>query len=127
MRSTILLVQDDRNLIAQVSEVLCVTETNVIQCSTVREAVSALERSPEIELVLTDVQVQGGLDGYELAQIIRVFRPGLPIIVTSANPDTGSEKLPSSSTLLRKPWSSDDLLKLITCRLGKASDQGGVA
>lgn len=121
MRSKILLVQDDRELSTRVAEALYVVETDVIQCSTVQEAVTALESSPEIELVLTDAQMPGLLNGYELAQIIRVFKPRLPIIMTSAGSDSRQEKLPPSSTLLRKPWSVDDLLKLVADQLGQSS------
>jgi DNA-binding NtrC family response regulator len=121
MRSTILLVQDDRDLSTRVAEALYVVEKDVIQCSTVQEAVTALESSPEIELVLTDVEMPGLLNGYELAQIIRVFKPKLPIIMTSTGPDSRPGKLPSSSTLLQKPWSVDDLLRLVADRLGQSS------
>jgi ActR/RegA family two-component response regulator len=59
MRSTILLVQNDRHFSTRVAEALCDVETEVIQCSTVRESVCALESSPEIELLLAAVQGPG--------------------------------------------------------------------
>jgi DNA-binding NtrC family response regulator len=119
MRSTILLVQNDRHFSTRVAEALCDVETEVIQCSTVREAVCALESSPEIELLLAAVQVPGLLDGYELAQIVRVFKPRMPIILTSTASESRREKIPPSSTLLRKPCAVEDVLKLVLEQLGQ--------
>jgi CheY-like chemotaxis protein len=119
MRSTILLIQDDRDFSTCVTEALCDAETDVIQCSTVQEAVYALESSPEIELLLAAVQVPGLLDGYELAEIVRAFKPTMPIILTSTSSESRQEKLPSSSTLLRKPCSVEEVLKLVLEQLGQ--------
>ncbi|GEM_PF-3663666 len=41
------------------------------------------EDSTQVDLVLIDVQMSGLLNNFELAQIIRVFKPRLAIIVTS--------------------------------------------
>ena len=119
MRSTILLVQDDRKFSARVAEALRVVETEVIQCSTVQEGVCALEISPEIDLVLTAVQVPGLLNGYEFAEIIRVFKPTLPIILTSTDLESRPEKIPASSTLVQKPCSVEEVLKLVLQQLGQ--------
>src|SRR5262249_3518962 len=47
------------------------------------EAIQVLKTDARVDIVFTDVQMPGSLDGFGLAQWIRRERPGMKIIITS--------------------------------------------
>ncbi|QXW19603.1 response regulator [Comamonas aquatica] len=103
----ILLVEDDsqvRKVSKRQLELLgyCVTEA-----SNGQEALEFLKRFPEIDLLLTDVIMPGGMSGRELAQKSRILRPGLPIIFASGytgNAIVNNEKTDVEELILTKPY-----------------------
>lgn len=103
----ILLVEDDlqvRKVSKRQLEMLgyCVTEA-----SNGQEALEFLKRFPEIDLLLTDVIMPGGMSGRELAQKSRILRPGLPIIFASGytgNAIVNNENRDVEELILTKPY-----------------------
>ena len=70
------------------------------------EAIRVLETVRGIELVITDINMPGSMDGLRLAAAIRDRWPPIHLIlVTGLNPPKGSE-LPRGSQFLRKPYES---------------------
>jgi len=54
-----------------------------LEAGDTHEAIEILKTAPHIEVVLTDVQMPGTIDGFGLAKWVRVNRPGLPVFVAS--------------------------------------------
>ena len=107
--ATILLVEDEKSVRMMIRKML---ERN--GCD-VMEAVSgkdAIDRWPGVSLVVTDVVMPDGVNGWEMSRTLRASRPGLPIIVTSgyfedpANHDFENDR---SLRFLQKPYSMEDL------------------
>src|SRR5204862_476170 len=67
---TVLVVDDDTRNIFALSSALERRNMNVLTATTGQEAVSILERSPEVAVVLIDV-VMPQIDGFQLAAMIR--------------------------------------------------------
>jgi CheY-like chemotaxis protein len=70
-------------------------------------ALKTIARHPEIDLVITDIVMPGGMDGAELAQKARILRPTLKIIYSSGVPTEAlaAKTLPLvDGPLLRKPY-----------------------
>jgi CheY-like chemotaxis protein len=73
-------------------------------------------RSQEVDLLLTDMIMPGGLNGRELAAQLRETRPSLRVVYSSgyniewAGPDFGESW---ASGLLPKPYSPKDLLEAV--------------
>ena len=55
------------------------------------------EEEPRIELLLTDIVMPGGMNGWELAREARGLRPGFQALFTSGFPDVAFESQASSS------------------------------
>ncbi len=76
------------------------------------EAVSALEAAPDqIDLLITD-QTMPGMNGLELAQLARHFKPGLPVVLCtgfSENIDAGEVSRLGIRHTVRKPVSLPEL------------------
>jgi len=85
----------------------------VIQADGPRQAMLALEARGEIHLLFTDVQMPGGIDGLELARLVRRRWPRVRVLVTSGQYPVGAEELPVGGRFLSKPYLSTDVLRQV--------------
>jgi PAS domain S-box-containing protein len=85
------------------------------------------EHSSEIELLVTDLVMPGGVTGHELARQIRSERPDLRVIYTSgySMEIAGRElELTSSEMFLQKPFQTDRFLETVRQSLDGKSPPG---
>lgn len=78
------------------------------------EALSILSEHPEIELLFTDVNMPGEMDGVALARRARQVCPRLGIIVTSGKERV--REIPGGGTFLPKPYRPHQLAEAIARR-----------
>jgi PAS domain S-box-containing protein len=114
---TILLVEDDVSIRRVVAKCLKRWGYTVIEAE---DGTSAMNLWPlhrgQIELVITDMMMPGGLNGLELAQALRRESPDLKVIITSGYAiDLAREGSPivESVRFLQKPYEIDTLAKSI--------------
>jgi CheY-like chemotaxis protein len=75
-----------------------------------REAIDVLERRRDIELVITDINMPGSMDGLRLAAAIRDRWPPIHLIVVTGVAPPSSNDLPSGSVFIPKPYMPADIL-----------------
>jgi CheY-like chemotaxis protein len=86
----------------------------VLSASTGRDAISVLEKTPDVAIALMDIMMPG-MDGYETIQVIRqnlTFRR-LPIIALTAKAMKGDREKcleAGASEYLAKPVNTEQLL-----------------
>ncbi|HTV95673.1 MAG TPA: response regulator [Steroidobacteraceae bacterium] len=83
-RTTILLVEDELLLRWPAAEYLRDAGHRVIEAATVGEAIAVLS-SVRIDIVFSDVNLGDEQSGHELAQWLGLHRPGVPLLLTSAD------------------------------------------
>jgi CheY-like chemotaxis protein len=95
---------------------------HVIEAGTASEAIAALESGGRIDLVFSDIQMPGEMDGFGLAGWVRQHRPGLRIILTSGIA-TASEttKALCDEGPIPKPYDHSHLAERIRHHLGSAA------
>ena len=95
----------------------------------VHEAVSAEEavvilQSPEVsvDVVFSDVEMSGSMDGFGLARWIRANNPGTQVILTSGAERSAdiAATLCEAGPLLKKPYPSEDVIDRIRQLTAKA-------
>jgi hypothetical protein len=110
---TVLVVDDDARNIFALSSALERRGMHVLTATTGREAISILEKSPEVGVVLMDIMMPE-MDGYETMALIRGnadFRR-LPIIALTAKAMKGDREKcleAGASDYLAKPVNTDQL------------------
>jgi DNA-binding NtrC family response regulator len=109
MYPTVLVVEDDETLRSLTADAISLLDVIVIDCANADDALPKLEGSSSIALVMTDICMPGSMDGLQLAQVIWVRWPLLPVILTSGNRSIPDGMLPSHCFFLRKPWSLNAL------------------
>jgi signal transduction histidine kinase len=114
---TILLVEDDRALRRLARTVLQRHGYRVLEAASGVEALPVWEQhSAEIQLVLTDMVMPGGVSGRELGEQLRARKPELKIIYTSGySPDAfrGDLGRNAGESFLAKPYHTDDLMRTL--------------
>jgi CheY-like chemotaxis protein len=123
---TILVAEDDLNVLSYVAEILRELNYQVLECD---NAVRALELFAEpnrrIHLLLTDV-VMPGINGRYLADQARVLQPGLKVVFMTGYPqdvivDRGRSE--PGIELVQKPFTREDLAARIRTLLDENGDE----
>ena len=109
-RPRILVVEDDFLIRMMLAEVLADEGFDVLEAETGDEALGLLDAS--VELVVTDVQLPGSLNGRELVAQARKTRPDLPVIFTSGRMDPGSTQT-ARDVSITKPYQSAEICATI--------------
>lgn len=90
-----LIVEDEYLIRLTLAEALTDDGFDVVEAATGDEALAILQRDDSVELLLTDIQLPGKLDGVALARAARDHAPSLPVIFMTGRPDSkigGSER-----------------------------------
>ena len=126
--ATILIVDDEEMLIYLLQGILTMCGHRVI---TAPDATSAMQRwaehHGEIDLVITDMVMPGGVSGRDLSEMLLTESPGLPIIFTSGySPDFAGANLTLTPgvNFLPKPYTSQAVLEIVERMLAGRRDRG---
>ena len=113
---TILVVDDDFLVGLDTAEAFREAGFVVVVASDAASALSELQTQPSIQLVCTDVNMPGELDGVDLALLVRDQYPQTKVIVISAM-SQNRDRLPSVP-FVPKPYCSSRLVALASEQLG---------
>jgi len=108
-----LIVDDEPLILMDTCDIVTEAGFHVVEAQTADEAFEILKQYSSLQLVITDVQMPGDLDGIGLACEIAERWPHIKIIVASGavQPDEGV--LPEAAVFLNKPISADLVNKLL--------------
>lgn len=118
-RRTILLVEDFEQLRRRTARLLETLGHAVIEAADGHEALSALVERPDIDLLISDIVLPGGLGGAALADRAQGLRPGLCTLYLTGYADGDSaasgelSALADDAVVLGKPFSKEDLIAAI--------------
>jgi CheY-like chemotaxis protein len=110
--SHILLVEDDPLVLEYASSQLESLGYRVTTAINGRSALALLAQLHDVDLLLTDIVMPGGLTGYDLARMAAEVRPDLKVLFTSGYSEHASDSLPgqrSTAALLSKPYRRAEL------------------
>ncbi len=110
----VLLVEDDDEVAALTMEMLEHLGWRVTRAASAQAALGALANGRDVDLVLSDVMMPGGMSGLELAQEARRRRPRLPIVLTSGYAEAVRRDAEQAGVpLLPKPFNLDTLAAVL--------------
>jgi CheY-like chemotaxis protein len=107
------LVEDDREVSALTRELLTSLGFAVVHVASAEAALGALADGRDIDVVLTDIMMPGGVSGLELAREIRQRHPRLPILVTTGYAEAAAGMKDGEFELLLKPYNVEALGKAL--------------
>lgn len=108
---TILVVDDEVLIRMTLSEDLADAGFTCIEAGTGREALRLLEENPQIALLVTDVGLPDGLDGWQVADAARLKRPELPVLFITGYADQAAlNDNVQRTAVMTKPFRLPELL-----------------
>lgn len=111
--SAILVVEDDVLVRMISSDILTDAGFRVYEAHDAHEAIILLEARSDVQVVFTDWNMPGNIDGMELARLVRERWLEIGVIVTSGKMRPPPGELPVGVQFLPKPYRPSALIKEI--------------
>jgi two-component system, response regulator PdtaR len=109
----VLVVEDEPIIRALAVDALEFEGFEVLEAGTGDHAVSVLQARPDIEAVVTDVEMPGAIDGLQLASIAHAMRPELAVVIVSGRLRPGFTATAPQARFLSKPYRISALTTVI--------------
>jgi len=107
MSHTVLVVDDDPAVLDVIANMLEDLGCDVICAHSGAEALDTLARNEKISILITDINMPA-MDGHELAERATRLRADLRVLQLS-----GRERRRDAFPMIRKPFSEDDLARVM--------------
>lgn len=88
----------------------------VIEARHADEALDYLHAGGRVDLVFSDIQMPGSLNGLQLAEQIRTEFPAIPVILTSGNGNM--RRRITTGLFVAKPYDANQTVALVFATLG---------
>ena len=116
--ANILVVEDNDPVADVVRSMLEELGCTIVRAATAQEALEILEAADTSpSLLLSDIVMPGGMNGVELARIVRERWPYLPILLTTGYSVAGQEARADGFEILPKPYRSNELQRAVATAL----------
>ena len=119
----VLLVEDEPLVRLVAADLLHEAGFRVIEAAHAAEAMAVLEAGVAVDVLLADVDMPPGMDGYALANLVHRRWPAIEILITSGRQWPSEGDLPLGSTFLPKPCPSEAMLS----HVGAAAERAQAA
>ena len=103
-KAVVLVVEDDTIIRMGALDLVREAGYEALEARNADEAISILESRMDIDLVFTDVQMPGTMDGIKLSHYIRDRWPPVRLIVASGAAIVEESNLPTGSRFFSKPY-----------------------
>lgn len=110
----VLVVEDEFLISVMVTEVLAEHGCEVHVAANAQDALTHLTRGAPCDVLFTDINLPGGIDGALLAQLARKLRPQLPVVYASGvvRAIDQLDAVPGS-TFIPKPYDPEKVCTLL--------------
>jgi DNA-binding NtrC family response regulator len=109
----VLLVEDEPLVRLVMADILIEADFRVIEAANADEALTVLRAGVEVDVLLSDVEMPPGLNGYALARQVHEHWPGTEILITSGREWPRAGDLPPGAAFLAKPCPGETLVSYV--------------
>ncbi len=118
--TSIILVVEDHPVIRMGALALVIEAGfEALQASSADEAIRILESRSDINLVFTDVEMPGTMDGIKLAHYIHNRWPPVKLIVASGKTIVDESHLPTGARFFPKPYRDNTIVESLISMLNE--------
>ena len=109
----VLLVEDEPLVRLVAADILVDANFRVMEAANAEEALTVLQAGVEVDVLLSDVEMPPGVNGYELARQVHEHWPSTEILITSGREWPREGDLPPGAAFLAKPCPSETLVSYV--------------
>lgn len=118
----VLLVEDEPLVRLVTADILLEATFRVIEAADAEEALRVLSAEVAVDVLLSDVEMPPGMNGYDLARHVHQHRPGVEILISSGRAWPGEHDLPPGAAFLAKPYSNATLVSRVQAAARRAQE-----
>jgi CheY-like chemotaxis protein len=111
--SAILIVEDEVLTSEYLEFVLQRAGYDSVPAASVEEAIAVLEHRDDIDLVVTDINLPGEMNGLQLASLVKRRWPAINIVVVTGYSAPKKDELPPGSLFVPKPYSAQRMIEVV--------------
>jgi CheY-like chemotaxis protein len=110
---TVLVVEDE--ILTRVDAVACLREAgfDVVEAASGAEALAVIGARDDVDLIFTDIQMPGAIDGLELARRARESHPQVRLVFTSGARRVDKDNLPGEGVFFSKPYNAKNVAETV--------------
>ncbi len=109
--SVILVVEDEVWVRLAAVGVLKDAGFRMIEATSSAQALEILAADSNVQLLFTDINMPGAIDGMALARLVRLRWPHIAILIASGKRSPPPEELPVGSRFEQKPYNPDAIVR----------------
>jgi DNA-binding NtrC family response regulator len=109
---TVLIVEDEFLIRMSLAAILSDAGYRVLEAGCVLDAIAVLGQH-DVDAVVTDVDMPGGLSGLDLARMLASTHPDADVIVVSGGRSVSRSELPPGARFLPKPYRFDAIAEML--------------
>jgi len=112
-RPLVLIVEDEPLLRLLAVSLIEEAGFDTLEASSADQAIAFLETDAHIQIVFTDIDLPGGMDGMRLAAEIRDRWPPIELILTSGHVKVSDAELLARGHFFSKPYDAGQLIRTL--------------
>jgi CheY-like chemotaxis protein len=121
-KAVVLVVEDSPMIRMGALDLVMSAGYEALEACDADEAIRILESRNDVDLVFTDVQMPGTMDGIKLSHYIRDRWPPVKLIVASGATILEESSLPGGSRFFSKPYDDHTIIDAMAHLLSSACD-----
>lgn len=114
-RPTVLIAEDEMLVRMHAADVLVGHGFDVLEAGNAEQALGLLSAGSRVDVLFTDVNMPGDVDGIELARRVRARWPNTVILITSGREASGVDR--SLGRFVPKPYDPDKVAQAIRLQM----------
>ncbi len=118
-KPAVLVVEDEPLVRFTAADTIEDLGVSALEAQDAREALQLLAEHPQVKVLFTDIDMPGSMNGLQLAAHVHQARPDVGIVVTSGKHSVEEHRLPDHGSFLPKPYRTEQLLQLVSSKLGE--------
>src|ERR1700734_709864 len=111
--TVMLIVEDDILANEHLEFILQRAGYEVLSATTADEAAELLEDHPDVQLLVTDINLPGTTNGLKLAAATKTLRPDMNIIIVTGYSAPKTDEIPPGSLFVPKPYNARAMIEAV--------------
>jgi CheY-like chemotaxis protein len=112
-RPIALVVDDEPLILMDTADMISDEGYAVLEATSADQAYKFLDQHSSLQLLITDVQMPGELDGFQLARVVAERWPHICVVIASGAAVPGPGDMPKNATFISKPFTAELVHQLL--------------